>query len=52
MKLKPLKNYHDYSKAVEYLDSLSNKELSEEESANFEILSVLVAFTKNAKLAQ
>lgn len=42
MKLKPLKNYHDYSKAVEYLDSLSNKELSEEESANFEILSVLV----------
>jgi len=42
MKLKPLKNYHDYKTAKDYIDSLSNVELTEEESNNISILSVLI----------
>jgi HTH-type transcriptional regulator/antitoxin HigA len=42
MKLKPIKNIKDYKSALKHLDQMSSKELTEEESNEIQILSILI----------
>lgn len=42
MKLKPIKNIKDYKSAIKWIDSISTKELTEEESNAVQVLSILI----------
>ena len=42
MELKPIKNIQDYKKAIKWIDTMSSKEITDEESNKIQILSILI----------
>lgn len=42
MKLKPIKNIQEYKKAIKWIDVMSTKELTEDESTSIQVLSILI----------
>lgn len=42
MKLKPIKNIQDYKKAIKWIDTMSSKDLTEDDSNSIQVLSILI----------